>query len=191
MRFVLSALVLCVSLACGSGAQGSAAAPDQLTTAVRDLHEGQIVDGVPCMREDLPVQHLHVHLEVLLDGKPIVVPAGIGVGRPWGANPDGFIATGSCFAWIHTHDTTGVVHVFTQVGKSYSLGQLFEVWGQPLGANTALGFRGALVVLIDGRPFAGDPQAVTLKNFENIVLELGRPPATPPPSTYDFGTMRR
>ncbi len=191
MRFVLSALVLCVSLACGSGAQGSPAAPDQLTTAVRDLHEGQIVDGVPCMREDLPAQHLHVHLEVLLDGKPIVVPAGIGVGRPWGANPDGFIATGSCFAWIHTHDTTGVVHVFTQVGKSYSLGQVFEVWGQPLGANTVLGFRGALVVLVDGRPFVGDPQAVTLKNFENIVIELGRPPATPPPSTYDFGTMRR
>ena len=191
MRFVLSALVLCVSLACGSGAQGSPAAPDQLTTAVRDLHEGQIVDGVPCMREDLPAQHLHVHLEVLLDGKPIVVPAGIGVGRPWGANPDGFIATGSCFAWIHTHDTTGVVHVFTQVGKSYSLGQVFEVWGQPLGANTALGLRGALVVLVDGRPFVGDPQAVTLKNFENIVLELGRPPATPPASTYDFGTMRR
>ncbi len=89
MRAVLSALVLCVSLACGSGPQGSPAATDQLTTAVSDLHEGQIVDGVPCMRDDLPAQHFHVHLEVLLDGKPIVVPAGIGVGRPWGANPDG------------------------------------------------------------------------------------------------------
>ena len=108
-----------------------------------------------------------------------------------GAGPYGFITTGSCFAWIHTHDTTGVVHVFTQVGKAYSLGQMFKVWGQPLGLSGALGYRGPLAALVNGLPFAGDPQAVDLKNFENIVLELGRPPATPPPSSYDFGTMRR
>jgi len=84
-----------------------------------------------------------------------------------------------------------VVHVFTQVGKSYSLGQRFKVWGQPLGRNTALGYRGRLAGLVNGLPFAGDPQAVDLKNFENMVLELGWPPATPPPSSYDFGTMRR
>ncbi len=183
------ALLACV--ACGSGPQAPGHAPASLNTTVQQLHEGQVVDGVPCLRDDLPVQHFHVHLEVLLDGKAVTIPAGIGVGRPWGANPDGFIATGTCFAWIHTHNTTGVVHVFTQVGKSYSLGQMFEVWGQPLGADGALGYRGALAALVDGRPFAGDPQAVTLKNFENIVLELGRPPATPPPATYDFGTMRR
>jgi len=50
--------------------------------------------------------------------------------------------TGSCFAWIHTHDTTGVVHVFTQVGKSDTLGQVFSVWGQPLGERGALGYSG-------------------------------------------------
>ena len=146
---------------------------------------------MPCLRDDLPAQHFRVHLEVLLDGKAVTVPPGVGVGRPWGQDPYGFITTGSCFAWIHTHDTTGVVHVFTQVGKSYSLGQMFKVWGQPLGLSGALGYRGPLAALVNGLPFAGDPQAVDLKNFENIVLELGRPPATPPPSSYDFGTMRR
>ncbi len=68
---------------------------------------------------------------------------------------------------------------------------MFKVWGQPLGLNGALGYRGAAAVLVNGLPFAGDPQEVALKSFENIVLELGRPPATPPPSSYDFGTMRR
>ena len=191
MRFVLSALVLCASLACGTTPQGSQPAADQLTTTVQQLHEGQVVDGVPCLRDDLPAQHFHVHLEVLLDGKVVTVPAGVGVGRPWGEDADGFIVTGSCFAWIHTHDTTGVVHVFTQVGTSYSLGQMFKVWGQPLGLHGALGYRGPAAVLVDGLAFAGDPQEVALKNFENIVLELGRPPATPPPSSYDFGAMRR
>jgi hypothetical protein len=83
------------------------------------------------------------------------------------------------------------VYVFTQVAKAYSLGQVFEVWGEPLGPNAALGYRGALAVLVDGVAAVGDPRAVTLKNFQNIVLELGRPPATPPASIYDFGTMRR
>jgi len=192
MRFVVWVLVvLSACLACGSGPQGSPAAAVQLSTTVQELREGQVVDGVPCLRDDLPIEHFHVHLQVLLDGKAVTVPAGVGVGRPWGTDSGGFIARGSCFAWIHTHDTTGVVHVFTQVGKSYSLGQVFEVWGQPLGPNAALGYRGSLAVLVDGVTAVGDPRAVTLTNFQSIVLELGRPPATPPPSIYDFGTMRR
>ena len=158
---------------------------------MREVQEGQVVDGVPCLREDLPVRHFHVHLSILLDGAEVTVPAGIGVGRPWGQANDGFILTGSCFAWIHTHDTSGVVHVFTQVGQSYALGQVFSVWGQPLTAGVALGVHEPLTVLVDGRGFVGDPRSVPLSNLENIVLELGRPPATPPPALYDFGTMRR
>jgi hypothetical protein len=155
------------------------------------LREGQVVDGVPCLGEDLPARHLHVHVGVLLDGNVVTVPAGIGVGRPWGKAPDGFILTGGCFAWIHTHDTSGVVHVFTQVGKSDTLGQLFSVWGQPLNTDLALGVHGPVTVLVNGRAVDGDPRSVPLSNLENIVLELGKPPDTPPPALYDFGTMRR
>jgi hypothetical protein len=184
MRTLLAALFLLVSAACGSSAASSAY---QVSTTVRDLHEGQVVDGVPCLRDDLPPRHIHVHLAVYLDGKPVTVPAGIGVGRPWGADPTGFIATGTCFSWIHTHDKTGVVHVFTEEGKSFSLGQLFEVWGQPLGGG-ALGYKGPLLVLVDGGRFPGDPRTVPMIAFENIVLELGKPLAVPPPP-YDFGAL--
>src|SRR2546430_8280285 len=69
MRLVLSALVLCLSLACGTTPQGSPPAANQLTTTVQQLHEGQVVDGVPCQHDDLPAQHFHVHLEVLLAGR--------------------------------------------------------------------------------------------------------------------------
>jgi hypothetical protein len=162
-----------------------------VSTVVQDLHEGQVVDSVPCLRDDLPVEHFHVHLEIWLDGKRVTVPAGIGVGRPWGADETGFIVTGSCFAWIHTHDTTGVVHVFTQVGKSDTLGQIFSVWGRPLGQGGALGFTGSVAVLVNGGAVSGDPRSVLLKNFDNIVVELGTPPDPPPGALYDFGTMRR
>jgi hypothetical protein len=161
------------------------------STAVRDLREGQVVNGVPCLRDELPVQHLHIHLEIWLDGKRVGLPAGIGVGRPWGTDDTGFITTGSCFAWIHTHDTTGVVHVFTQAGKSDTLGQVFSVWGQPLGERGALGYSGTLAVVVNGRSMTGDPRVVPLKNLENVVLELGTPPSPPPAALYDFGRMRR
>ena len=182
-------VVVCLA-GCGSG-QGSPPAATHLDMTVQQLHEGQVVDSVPCLRDDLPVNHFHVHLAIYLDGERLTVPAGLGVGQPWGENPPGFIATGGCFAWIHTHDTTGVVHVFTQVGKSYSLGQVFSVWGQPLATDGALGFRGPIAVLVNGHPIDGDPRSVPLKNLENIVIELGKPPTTAPPALYDFGTLRK
>jgi hypothetical protein len=191
MRCFLPVGLLLLCLGCSSSAQGSQPTNNHLSTNVQDLHDGQVVDSVPCLRDDLPAQHSHVHIGIWLDGNAVTVPAGLGVGRPWGADADGFIATGSCFAWIHTHDTTGVVHVFTQIGKSYSLGQVFSVWGQPLGIGNALGYRGPLTVLVNGRRIDGDPRSVPLVNFDNIILELGRPPVTAPPALYDFGTLRR
>jgi len=189
VRHLIALVLVVAGLACAP--TGQEPTSGSLNTAVRELREGQIVDGVPCLRDDLPTRHFHVHIGLFLDGKAVTVPAGIGVGRPWGADSRGFIATGGCFAWIHSHDTSGVVHVFTQLGKSDTLGQVFSVWGQPLGADGALGYRGALVVLVNGKPNAGDPRSVPLANLDNIVLELGTPPTTPPPALYDFGTMRR
>ena len=187
MLRLLAAVIFAAAAACGSAANVPS---DQVSTVVRELKQGQVVDGVPCLKEDLPPVHLHIHLAVLLDAVPVTVPAGIGVGRPWGYGPPGFIATGTCFAWIHTHDTTGVVHVFTEVGTSFTLGQLFEVWGRPLSASGALGYTGRVAVLVGGQPLAGDPRRIPLTSFADIVIELGRPPATPPPP-FDFGTMTR
>lgn len=179
-------------LGCTASTAPSTAPPaSHLSTTVRTLSQGQVIDGVPCLTEDLPVHHIHVHLQIMGDGIPVTVPAGIGVGRPWGVDPDGFIATGTCFSWIHTHDTTGVVHIVTPDEGSFTLAQLFEVWGQPLGKGLALGYHGAVAVFVNGRLFDGDPRDVKLANLENIVLELGKAPSFPAPATYDFGTPSR
>lgn len=187
MRPLLAALILVACTGCSSSPPATA---NRISTAVRDLHRGQVIDGVPCLVDDLPPRHLHVHLGIYLDGSPITIPAGIGVGRPWGMDGTGFVATGGCFSWIHTHDTTGVVHVFTEPGRSFTLGQLFEVWGRPLGAGGALDYTGPLAVLVDGSRYDADPRSVTLTPFENIVLELGKPLAVPP-RPYDFGSLNR
>ena len=184
---VLAGLLLA---ACSSTA---AANPDasHLNVAVRELHEGQVVDGVPCLRADLPEHHMHVHVGVYVDGVAVRVPAGIGVGRPWGFDNTGFLANGSCFAWLHTHDTTGVIHIATPELIVFTLGQLFEVWGQPLSSGGAFNYSGTPVVLVNGRRYEGDPRTIAFRPFENIVLELGKPPAAPPPSLYDFSSLQK
>jgi len=186
------ALVLLLGAGCG-GSPPPLTTPDaaHIDTAVATLHEGQVVDSVPCLRDDLPAQHIHVHIAILDDGIGVAVPPGIGVGRPWGADPGGFIATGSCFAWLHTHDSSGVVHVVSSEQKSFTLGQLFAVWGQPLRPGEALNYTGRLTVLVNGRSFTADPRTVPLVNLSNIVLELGKPPAVAPSATYDFSSMRK
>lgn len=175
-------------MACGSPA---AAPAFSLDTAVQKLHQGQVVDGVPCLSADIAENHWHIHLAVYVDGTPVKVPAGIGVGRPWGFDSTGFLATGSCFAWLHTHDTTGVIHIATPGLQIFDLQQLFQVWGQPLSTSGAFNYNGSLTVLVDGRRDSDDPRVLALRNYENIVLELGRPPAVAPASIYDFSGLSR
>jgi len=183
-RALLLPLLILVGCTPGSHAPPSPGA--ELNVVVRDLQAGQVVNGVPCLTEESPQHHTHVHLQILFDGVDVPVPAGIGIGRPWNVDSSGFIATGACIAWLHTHDATGVVHIVTPEQKSFTLGQLFDLWGQPLGDDTALGYTGSLLVFVNGQRTDGDPRAMNLTNFENIVLELGKPPEVPPPTLYDF-----
>src|SRR5579864_7600643 len=154
-----------MACACGGVSYPVASPAVQLDTSVASLHAGQVVDRVPCLTQELPAQHIHIHLVVLEDGANVTVPAGIGVGRPWAIDPDGFVSAGSCFAWIHTHDTTGVVHIVGPEEKSYTLGQLFSVWGHPLAADAAFNFTGPVAVVVNGIRADGDPRKVELANF--------------------------
>lgn len=161
-----------------------------LDLGVQPLHAGKVVDGVPCLTDEIASRHIHVHLAVFMNGRPVVVPAGIGVGRPWGQDGSGFIGSGTCFAWMHTHDASGVVHILSPVDSPFTLDQLFNVWGHPLARDSVFGFHGSVAVFVYGRPVSGDPRALPLLSLENIVVELGSAPAQPPPALYDFAALR-
>jgi hypothetical protein len=192
LRFSEGLLVVAMlSAACGGPSNPVASPAAHLDTSVVSLHAGQVVDGVPCLTQEMPAMHTHIHLVVIDDGTNVTVPAGIGVGRPWGVDPDGFVSTGSCFAWIHTHDTTGVVHIGGPEETTYKLGQLFSVWGHPLSADAAFNFSGPVAVLVNGVRVDGDPREIQLANFFNVVVELGKPPATTPAPNYNFSSTRR
>lgn len=122
--------------------------------------------GLPALRFEGTALHIHEHLDVFVGGKRVVVPAGIGI------DPAGrFISP------LHTHGTSGVVHVESPTIRPFTLGEFFGVWGVPLGR--------APRVFIDGRPLSGDPGRLVLRLHQEIVVAFGRLPRRVP-ARYDF-----
>ena len=126
-----------------------------------------------------------VHLELFAANRVILVPAGLGVGRPWRLD-EGRIAAGRCYGRFVTTDPTGVVRVGGNGGAT--LGDLFAAWGRPLTRRRLLSFRGPVRVYVDGRRRDIAPSRLVLGGDDEIVLEVG--PYVPPHATYAFAPVR-
>lgn len=134
---------------------------------------GQAVDGIPCDATAVPlVAHYHAHLAIFVDGKQVAVPYGIGIVPPLQVS-QGFVDSGSCLYWMHTHDATGIIHVETPAARAFTLGQFFAIWGRPLSATDLLGHSGKLQVYVNGRAYSGNPARIVLTDHQEITLELG------------------
>jgi hypothetical protein len=102
-----------------------------------------------------------LHLEVFVNRKVVVVPAGIGVSKP------------GCVYAIRTTAPGGVFYVAR--GAGLTLADLFHVWGQPLGANRLVSFSSGQPVraYVAGKPVSGPIGAIPLTRHAEIVVELG------------------
>jgi hypothetical protein len=144
---------------------------------------GQPVDGITCGTQEYATLHIHSHLALFDDGKQIQIPRYIGFAPSPG---------GGCLYWIHTHDASGIIHVeapqiSSPQGGEYTLGMLFDVWGQPLGPNGVAGFDGPVTAYVNGAKFDGDLRSIPLRAHQQIVLEVGEP-LVPPPN-YAFPAL--
>jgi hypothetical protein len=117
--------------------------------------------------------HTHQHLDVFVNGKHLIVPAGIGIG-------EGFISP------LHTHDASGVIHVESTTVRSFSLAEFFAVWGVRLTKTCLAGEcgEGKLHFFVDGKP-AADPNRIVLTHHQEIAVAFG-PPPKPVPTSYGF-----
>ena len=136
--------------------------------------------NLPALYEEGDALHIHQHLDILVNGKPITVAAGIGI------NPIArFISP------LHTHDVSGVIHVESDVVRDYTLGQFFDVWGVRFSRDCVGGYcakgADALRVFVDGKPVNGDPRNLVLREHQEIAVIYGPTTATVSvPSTYRF-----
>ena len=137
--------------------------------------------GLAPLTEEGQVVHIHQHIDIFVDGKPVTVPGDIGIG-------EGFISD------LHTHASypPGIIHVESPTEARFSLGQFFAVWGVPLSATCigSLCAEGAkkLKAWVDGEPVAADPTRIVLAERQQIVLAYGTPAQepTPVPATYEW-----
>src|SRR3954453_2116515 len=114
--------------------------------------------GLEVLGEEQLEVHYHAHVDVIdastvATGQKVTVPAGIG-----------FViqndkATG--ITVLHTHDTSGVIHIESAKPQPFALGQVFTEWGVALSATQVGGLQAdathALQVFVNGRKFTGDP----------------------------------
>ncbi len=117
--------------------------------------------GNPAIISNQPM-HIHVGLALYNGTQMATIPADIG-GNParWVDHSlDQFLdlqygAAGS-LAPIHTHDTSGTIHVEASVTMNFTLGQFFAIWGQPFGpaqvVNLVPDAGHTLTMLVDGVP---------------------------------------
>ncbi|QYI97997.1 hypothetical protein K0028_03375 [Curtobacterium flaccumfaciens pv. flaccumfaciens] len=118
-------------------------------------------------------EHVHTHLTILDGDEPVTVPANIG------HSDDRKFA-----AEIHTHNTSGIVHVESPTEQTFTLGQFFDEWGVSLGPEHVGGLRGELTVWVDGHRRIGNPRSIELTDLRQVVLvvtTVGEVPHLPAP----------
>ena len=143
--------------------------------------------------------HSHAHLDVFVNGEPVVVPAGIGIditdpGVKRFEDERGVSYGGieqcehACISPLHTHDATGVLHTEAPGSGDNTLAQFFTEWGVRLDATCVGGFcapDAPIAVFVNGRRYTDDPAGIALADRREIAIVIGTPPATVPAS-YDF-----
>jgi hypothetical protein len=66
---------------------------------------------------------------------------------------------------LHTHDTSGTIHVESNAIRAYTLGQFLDIWG-------GLSLNGKTVkATVDGKPVP-DYRNILLKDGEQISLDI-------------------
>lgn len=156
----------------GPGTAPIATAPSVATAAPTLARR---IDGIPCNNENISY-HVHAHLQLVYEGREVAVPANIG------------IDDNTCLYYLHTHDTSGELHIEAPKYRYFTLGNFFDIWGQPLSGSRVASLalrRGQQVrAYVNGAPYRGDARGIELRPHRLIALEVGPPFVHP--SAFDF-----
>ena len=109
------------------------------------------------------VSHIHPNLTLIVDGSPSSVPENIGIDAPLYKDHslDKFGMTG--MAPIHTHDSSGVIHVESNTNRSYTFDEFLDIWGLDLNDKT-------IKISADGKPV--NSLDYVLNDGDNIIMEI-------------------
>jgi hypothetical protein len=136
------------------------------------LVTGSPINGISCDAMEGSRLHIHQHLVIFDKGKQISIPANVGQ-----------VPSRACLYWVHTHSPDGIIHIEAPRHRTFTLGDFFDIWGQPLSkkqAATARPKNGVLKIWVNGKEYKGDPRQIPLTAHADIVIQSGPPFVTPP-----------
>jgi hypothetical protein len=157
---------------------------------VRLLTNSEQIDGIACQASEQVLVHIHAHLTIFIRGAARQVPAGVGIAPPdeIDATPSGtFVAGATCFMWLHTHAADGIIHTESPIERTYTLGDFFDIWGQPLDREQVGPAHGPVTALFNGRVYTGNPRRIPLLAHAQIQLEVGKPLVAPEQIAFPNG----
>jgi len=120
--------------------------------------------------------HIHPRLAIYNGAAQVTIPTNIGIDQNmWRDHALDQYADGPGMAPLHTHDSSGVIHVESKVTRDYTLGELFKIWGQPLGPQQTLNLRADsahyLYMTVDGQAYSGtDWESLVFKDNQRIEI---------------------
>jgi len=140
----------------------------------------------PEVNEHLRI-HRHSHLDVIVDGEAVTVPAGIGIditdpGVKHFPDPAyGGIkeCTEPCISPLHTHDESGIIHTESEDETLLTLGEMFTEWGVRLDDECVGEFCTSdtdIAFYIGRDEYDGDPAEIELEDQREIAIIIGTPP---------------
>jgi hypothetical protein len=136
--------------------------------------------GLQMLGQEQLAVHYHVHLDIVVQGHRILIPANIGIDL-----------RRQQITALHTHDPSGIIHIESAQNQPFTLGQFFTEWGQPLSAgqigSVSAGGANQVQLFRNGQLVSGDPGKQRLIAHDELFLYLGPPSELPPvPRSFDF-----
>lgn len=138
---------------------------------------GQEVDGIQCQSFAQLAYTAYAHLQIYFHGRSRALPGGIGlVDQTPQATPHGYFwDPGPCMYWLHTRATDGVIEVQSPVPRTFTLGDFFAIWGQPLSGDQVASLHGPVTVTVNGKRWTQPAVDVPLTEHTDVELAVGSP----------------
>ncbi len=108
--------------------------------------------ALTCTTDMATAFHIHPNLEIVINGQKQVIPAGIGI-------------SATCMNSLHTHDTSGQIHVESPQKRDFTLADFFAVWGQTFTQNDIIEHKvdanSTITVAVNGK---------SVDTYENTIM---------------------
>lgn len=127
------------------------------------------IAGIQCESGERLGHHVHTRLAIFIEGEEVPLPGDIGRKR-------------GCLYWLHTHEgegQQGIIHVEAPSDMGFTLGQFFEIWGEPLSPTKLLDKTAdaerEIRAMVGTQVYEGNPATIPLVDDAYIQLEYGPP----------------